>query len=915
MMQDSTLNQADERPPASELPIAELGLSTRTRNVLTGAGFDTVKDLLDALQEGDQALTSVKGFGPKSLEALKQQLTHQGFSLPGESGPESPPDDVILEDVDPAPAPKVTWDASDAGPTPTLDALGGVLEQEMRELEALEMEQEQSGPAPTPAVDVPPPPPPPFPTPAPVQGPPPPSPKQAAAQKRQPPIPPPPGAGRMEKRLSFGQRLSATLAQPAERLRLGPWLYGLIGAAVILLLLSALLLNRLGIIGYEPLDAEQNAVSHPDGVTLRVDPDQFTEHLRVQIDTVPRLEFLEGSAGGALREAVQALPAHLTVKSPLYQFEVRGSTAEPVSIDVLIPNDAEPWEMLDLYTWTGETWRWVGGELHDEIAESEFVRATVTDLPSNLVVVQSGAAPPHVAASLKPDDAPVNTVAGVVDQINPTGLFLGVDGAFVGRVDGIPGASTGEEGSPAVIPYLRNWDPGATVNRGLLSDLLTIPTIQQEHIANLVQLCADEGFAGIAIDYRGVSFDQRDAFSAFIADLADGLHAEGLSLTVVVEPPLPADGGWDTGGYDWFRLGQGADVVQIPFPVDPTAYIEGGTVPRLLDWATDQIERYKIHMLISSLSAEQGGDEVNYLSLQQAVAPFGSVIVRSGTTRVEPGVAVEFGLAGPLRSITPLESAGTYRLEYGADDGSTHTIWLGTASNLANKLQWARQYHLGGIAVADLFDPGNGPGMLEAVAAYRTGSPIAASQPMRVVWTASSPETTVDQQTSPLTAPGYTWTVLAAPGEYTVQATVASFDHGSASIQVTEPGAEATEPITTTEEEEVTLDCLNARFVTDVTIPDYTTLNQGQAFVKTWRMENVGTCAWPANTVIVRVRSGLGGPQSAAVGPVAVGETVDVSIDLVAPTSAGEFNGVWALQTGELSIPGGQVTAVIRVSE
>jgi len=716
--------------------------------------------------------------------------------------------------------------------------------------------------------------------------------------------------------LSFGQRLSATLAQPVERLRVGPWFYALIGIAAVLLLLSALLLNRLDIIGYDVLDAEHSSISDPDSVTLRVDPATFTDRLRVQLNTVPRLEFLEGSAGSALRQAVQALPSHLTVKSPLYQFKVRGDYSQPISMDVPIPNDAEPWEMLDLYTWTGESWRWVGGELYTEVAGRECIRATVTELPSNIVVVQSGAAPPHVSVSLKPSDTPFDNAAGMVDQVHPSGLFLGTDGSFVGDVSSTLHFGEGDaDGDVVVIPYLRNWDPGATVNRGLLSDLLTIPTIQQVHIVNLVQLCADEGFVGVAIDYRGVSSDQRDAFSAFIANLADALHAEGRSLTVVVEPPLSTAGGWDTGGYDWLSLGESADFVHIPFPADPAAYVAGGQVPRLLDWATDRIERYKIRMLVSCLSAEQGADEVVYLSLQQAVAPFGSVIVRSGTTRVVSGDVVEFGLAGSLRSITPLEGCGTYRLDYEAGDGSIHAIWLGTATALAAKLQWARQYHLGGVVVADLFDPGNSPGITEAVAAYRTSSPVAASQPVQVVWTASSPETVVDQQTSPLTAPGYAWTVLAAPGEYTVQVTVAGFDHGSAVILVTEPGAEVTQPITTTEEEEVTPSCLGARFVTDVTIPDYTSLDQGEAFVKTWRMENIGTCAWPANTVLVRLRSDLSGPERVAVGPVAVGEVVDISINLAAPNSAGTFNGVWALQTGELNIPGGQVTAVIRVGE
>ncbi len=49
----------------SDLPIAELGLSTRSKNALLNAGINTVSDVLAALEEGDKALTSLKGFGAK----------------------------------------------------------------------------------------------------------------------------------------------------------------------------------------------------------------------------------------------------------------------------------------------------------------------------------------------------------------------------------------------------------------------------------------------------------------------------------------------------------------------------------------------------------------------------------------------------------------------------------------------------------------------------------------------------------------------------------------------------------------------------------------------------------------------------------------------------------------------------------
>src|SRR5512138_45349 len=49
--------------------------------------------------------------------------------------------------------------------------------------------------------------------------------------------------------------------------------------------------------------------------------------------------------------------------------------------------------------------------------------------------------------------------------------------------------------------------------------------------------------------------------------------------------------------------------------------------------------------------------------------------------------------------------------------------------------------------------------------------------------------------------------------------------------------------------------CTNsASFVADVTIPDYTHLDSKEAFTKTWRVKNSGTCSWTSNYKAVYAR-------------------------------------------------------------
>lgn len=96
------------------------------------------------------------------------------------------------------------------------------------------------------------------------------------------------------------------------------------------------------------------------------------------------------------------------------------------------------------------------------------------------------------------------------------------------------------------------------------------------------------------------------------------------------------------------------------------------------------------------------------------------------------------------------------------------------------------------------------------------------------------------------------------------------------------------------------------RFVADVTVPDDTRLGAGEPFAKTWRLRNVGDCAWPEDTILRHVAGERLAPVAAAlVGEVAAGETVDVSVPMTAPADAGTYASHWQVCTagGECVAP------------
>lgn len=99
--------------------------------------------------------------------------------------------------------------------------------------------------------------------------------------------------------------------------------------------------------------------------------------------------------------------------------------------------------------------------------------------------------------------------------------------------------------------------------------------------------------------------------------------------------------------------------------------------------------------------------------------------------------------------------------------------------------------------------------------------------------------------------------------------------------------------------------CNSASFIADVTTPDDTVIPLNGAFIKTWRLKNVGSCTWTSGYQLV-FDSGdqMGGPASQQLTPgtVAPGQTIDISVNLTAPASAGTYKGNWKLRE-----PGGAI--------
>jgi hypothetical protein len=89
----------------------------------------------------------------------------------------------------------------------------------------------------------------------------------------------------------------------------------------------------------------------------------------------------------------------------------------------------------------------------------------------------------------------------------------------------------------------------------------------------------------------------------------------------------------------------------------------------------------------------------------------------------------------------------------------------------------------------------------------------------------------------------------------------------------------------------------DSEFISDVTVPDGTRFTPNALFQKTWRVRNAGNCAWDASYRLTFLSGDrMSGPRSAPLGAdVQPGEEVDLSVALIAPETAGTYQGQWQL--------------------
>jgi len=111
-----------------------------------------------------------------------------------------------------------------------------------------------------------------------------------------------------------------------------------------------------------------------------------------------------------------------------------------------------------------------------------------------------------------------------------------------------------------------------------------------------------------------------------------------------------------------------------------------------------------------------------------------------------------------------------------------------------------------------------------------------------------------------------------------------------------------------------TASCYRMAYVNDVSVPDDTVMTPGQAFTKTWKVKNTGTCAWDAGFQFAFTGgNAMNGATYTLPQSVAANGEIDISVSMTAPSTVGVARGNWRMSTAAGQFFGDEVYVQIVV--
>jgi hypothetical protein len=419
---------------------------------------------------------------------------------------------------------------------------------------------------------------------------------------------------------------------------------------------------------------------------------------------LPPISILSGGDGGTdiqtqpgdadtytatARSNVPKLPAGLVAASAFFELSAPADMRGGSRLTVLLKERLTDDRGLALYTYVDDKWQRLGDATL--VAGGDAARGDVSALPGNVAVLRRSQSTLQVAGAI-PAGTELHEDAGpALTTLYPIVFIPTDDGGVAGEPPAVPPASY------KVVPVI------VAPNPEVVNNILRSGELRQAHATALADAVRQGNFAGINVDYRAVNASLGEQFSDFVDQLQAALHADGRTLTLTLPMPAVEAGNVETGAYEWARLGELADSIEMTPELDQELYFQ--LTEAALEYAVGQMDSRKLMITIPTLSVERGGDGMRTMSLNDAltlasqisVQLEGEILPSAPVQLVAQNLSVADGASGLYWD----EAARAVTFSY-PGRGGKRTVWIANAFSAAFRLELAERYELGGVVLSDV---------------------------------------------------------------------------------------------------------------------------------------------------------------------------------------------------------------------
>lgn len=226
-------------------------------------------------------------------------------------------------------------------------------------------------------------------------------------------------------------------------------------------------------------------------------------------------------------------------------------------------------------------------------------------------------------------------------------------------------------------------------NNNLIHAVVTNETAKENLIQNLLQAMPEKNFRGVDVDFEYILAEDRDLFTAFVAELRDRMNQEGYIVSVALAPKTSADQqGLLYEGKDYRGLGEAANEVLLMayewgYTYGPAMAVAPlNKVRQVVEYALTEIPAEKINLGIPNYGYDW---TLPYVRGESKAVTIGNV--EAVQIAIRNYVSIQFD-----------ETAQSPYFTY-VQEGREHEVWFEDVRSLQQKYNLLTEYNLKGIGV------------------------------------------------------------------------------------------------------------------------------------------------------------------------------------------------------------------------